>query len=441
MFHQILVVLLISSAIQASLCSTAEAIADIIESHYVENSIDFEVVTCSDSIMERDLIDKILKRSASEYKTIGIKRNVISGRVELDKSAIVICESAENFEKFNQKVALVNKLPKPLNILVYVPKMSLEKLRILPDNSSDILRFQSLMIETEESFEIIGFQWYSNKVCGKRQATTLNTFTKRFKLWSSKQFFVPNLRDFHGCPVSIGVLRGAQPASDAYQPNKDNTSLHFWGYNIQIMEVLSQNLNFKANFNAVEVPKIREMFDKFDYMMFSYGFSFIHESSYYITETYNVIDWVILVPPGHYYTPYEKLLLPFSYETWIWFVVLHIVAIVVILIVKVMSKTVRDFVFGLNVTNPVLNLLIAFTGGGQMVLPGRNFARFILMMYILFSLVVRTAYQGISFELLINDPQRSPVGSVDEMIEGNMSLYYKAISTQRQVEEMDLFPK
>jgi hypothetical protein len=34
-------------------------------------------------------------------------------------------------------------------------------------------------------------------------------------------------------------------------------------------------------------------------------------------------------------------------------------------------------------------------------LPGRNFARFILMQFILFSLVVRTGYQGVQFDMML----------------------------------------
>jgi hypothetical protein len=34
-------------------------------------------------------------------------------------------------------------------------------------------------------------------------------------------------------------------------------------------------------------------------------------------------------------------------------------------------------------------------------LPGRNFARFFLMNYILFSLVVRTGYQGVQYDMML----------------------------------------
>jgi hypothetical protein len=47
----------------------------------------------------------------------------------------------------------------------------------------------------------------------------------------------------------------------------------------------------------------------------------------------------------------------------------------------------------------VISSIILF-GGGLVVLPSRNFARFILMQYTLFALIMRTGYQGVQFELM-----------------------------------------
>jgi hypothetical protein len=39
-------------------------------------------------------------------------------------------------------------------------------------------------------------------------------------------------------------------------------------------------------------------------------------------------------------------------------------------------------------------------GGGLSILPGRNFARFNLMMFVLFCFVLRNAYQGVQFNMM-----------------------------------------
>jgi hypothetical protein len=56
------------------------------------------------------------------------------------------------------------------------------------------------------------------------------------------------------------------------------------------------------------------------------------------------------------------------------------------------------------------------------VLPGRNFARFILMLYLLFCLVLRTAYQGKQFEFMGKEMRRPDPKTVENLIEKQFSL-------------------
>lgn len=70
-------------------------------------------------------------------------------------------------------------------------------------------------------------------------------------------------------------------------------------------------------------------------------------------------------------------------------------------------------------------LSIASFGLGQVVLPGRNFARFLLATYLLFCIVVRSAYQGKQFEFIQKNMRPASVETIDEMIEKNFTLYFR----------------
>jgi hypothetical protein len=80
-------------------------------------------------------------------------------------------------------------------------------------------------------------------------------------------------------------------------------------------------------------------------------------------------------------------------------------------------------VFGTGVRTPCLNLFIAFIGGAQKKLPGRNFARFLLMIFLMYSLVIRTLYQASFYELLRSNKRHEEVQSIDEMIEKDFKFY------------------
>jgi hypothetical protein len=95
----------------------------------------------------------------------------------------------------------------------------------------------------------------------------------------------------------------------------------------------------------------------------------------------------------------------------------------VIFLINSRSKVVQNFVFGTNVKTPYLNLFIAFIGGSQKKLPGRNFARFLLMMFLMYSLVIRTIYQGSFYQFLKSNKKHREAQSVDELTEKDFKIY------------------
>lgn len=112
------------------------------------------------------------------------------------------------------------------------------------------------------------------------------------------------------------------------------------------------------------------------------------------------LDLSLLVSAGEEYTPFEKLFLPFDYGTWIALGVKFSIGICTILIIKCFGARCQVFVFGSKVQTPIFNLLVAFFAQSQQIQPSTNFARYVLMMYILFSMIIRTGYQGVQFELI-----------------------------------------
>jgi hypothetical protein len=79
-------------------------------------------------------------------------------------------------------------------------------------------------------------------------------------------------------------------------------------------------------------------------------------------------------------------------------------------------------------------------GGGMITLPGRNFARFILMMYIWFALIVRTGYQGVQFDMMLKEMRPKDVETIDELIANNYTIYFNKDWLQT-VQEMDFIKR
>jgi hypothetical protein len=75
-------------------------------------------------------------------------------------------------------------------------------------------------------------------------------------------------------------------------------------------------------------------------------------------------------------------------------------------------------------------------GGSQAKLPGRNFARFLLMSFVLLSLIVRSAYSGSLFNILKNDVFSKEISSIEEINKLGYSFYmYESLALRLKGEK------
>lgn len=132
---------------------------------------------------------------------------------------------------------------------------------------------------------------------------------------------------------------------------------------------------------------------------------------------------ILVVPPGKELTPLDKLLFPFTLIVWILLLSCILLAIVIIFAVEFHSNELQIFIFGFQVKNPILNLLNSLLGGAQNRLPRGTFARFILMNFLLFSLNVRTLYQGSMYHLMQSNRKYSELQSIDEIVADELKIY------------------
>lgn len=147
-------------------------------------------------------------------------------------------------------------------------------------------------------------------------------------------------------------------------------------------------------------------------------FTMLSSCVYY---TSNLI-WTI--PPGRENTSLEKLLKPFQTPVWIVFLITLALSFAVVGVLQMkFSKNVQNFVFGKNVSDPMLNILNIIFGGSLPSLPTRNFARTVLAIFMLYSFIVQNSYKGSLFQFMRDTIREREVRTADEMIEQNFKFY------------------
>jgi len=90
-------------------------------------------------------------------------------------------------------------------------------------------------------------------------------------------------------------------------------------------------------------------------------------------------------------------------------------AVATILIINRFSAKIKTIFYGLRVQNPIFNIIRGFFGIGQTMLPDGNFARLILISFIFWYLVIRTAYQGKLFEFTTTTIRKPEMRTLEEL--------------------------
>jgi ABC-type amino acid transport substrate-binding protein len=241
------------------------------------------------------------------------------------------------------------------------------------------------------------------------------------------------MKNLNKCAIRVPIGTDSEPHVIAEL--RSDGSFAVQGPDISLLNVLSESLNFWINYtyvgdtgyllsNGNATGFFKALMDgSVDLTIAAWSIKSNRIAHFDFTTSYANDVITFIIPPGRRLTPLEQLVYPFSIFLWISLVCVLMAGLFVICLIKTRSKDVQNFIFGSSVGSPFVNILAAFIGGSQNRLPRRNFARFILMLFLLYSLIIRTLYQGSFFQLLTSDELRGQIRSIEELIEKDFKIY------------------
>lgn len=268
--------------------------------------------------------------------------------------------------------------------------------------------------------------------CNDTTPKTINSFKDGKFEKSVEKLYPKKMKNLLNCPIRVAISNNSKPLIFAEKLTNGEYELH--GRDINLINTLSESLNFRINYTFIgdegfflengtaEGPLRALLDDKSDFAVSDWWLK--ANRLKFLDSTYSYFNdkIVFLIPPGRELSTFEKLFFPFELSVWVLIGTCFLVGFAVIAIVTHRLNS-QDFVFGSGVGNPYLNMFIGFIGGGQKVLPKRNFARFLLMMFLMYSLVIRSVYQGSFYRLMQSNKREKEVQSIDEMIKKNFIVY------------------
>ncbi|XP_055522402.1 uncharacterized protein LOC129716592 [Wyeomyia smithii] len=260
------------------------------------------------------------------------------------------------------------------------------------------------LFNEEDSVQLYSFFPYGENVCGFVEPVLLD--------WQKDRLFRSRLQQFYGCPLRVGTFEN-RPFIIITNDSQGHRSLS--GFEGNLVNVISRQLNFSM---TVVTPPNNDQFGyiggygnntglmkllvdgSVDFGVGSLGLRTDRMALLSPGEFHYTTDMVFAVPSGRPLTAFEKLFLPLSTETWYVACAFFVCALITIAIVNVQRRKVREFVVGRSIRAPALNFINVLFGGPLEKCPGRNFARTLLMLWMLHTLVMRAVYQGSLYKYL-----------------------------------------
>ncbi|XP_050067590.1 uncharacterized protein LOC126556365 [Anopheles maculipalpis] len=123
------------------------------------------------------------------------------------------------------------------------------------------------------------------------------------------------------------------------------------------------------------------------------------------------------VPQGRPYSAFEKLFRPFRNYIWtaLGAMLGGVMMVVAVLSCGKRARSWRSIVYGSSVRMPLLGALYLLWGGTVVTVPRRSFARSLLVLWLGFTFVLRTLYQGSLYLYLQRSATYPPLATIEEV--------------------------
>lgn len=402
------------------------------------------VISVSNFGSDFDLIDSVFLKSFGQENfpyNISHSKIIRNNNYFMYGPGLLIFDSVDTLKAFNIVINVRNSLPKSMHFVVYCKKATfrdIESAKIVFSikrkyqqfvtdlvDMTNIMQFQYFIVNDGDFIKLLTFVFYMPGYCGEAKLVEVNRFDKNKGLWETDNFKLDKFANFNGCPLVIGVFKYSFASHFEID---ENGMIVYGGYQVEALRAMAENLNFTCHLTPYLHLEKKFYFKdiKLDYLLAagSLGqYKYLHKV--HITRPYLFTSDVIVVPIGEEFSAYEKLILPFDFVTWALIIFSFVAAFTTILVLRCFGSDVRHFVFGRNVNSPALNVIMILFGISQIVLPRRNFARYLTTLYILYCLIIRTAWQGKTFEFMQKDMRKPEVQSIAEMIDRNYTFYVR----------------
>jgi hypothetical protein len=411
---------------------SSRAIENFIEIMKDKYYMEFEILTLGDDKNLMKIANEVIRRSnipINARTDLTVNKTTKFYDLWMNKSSIVLSSHEEL--KIGLRADFSQVEYRSVYFLIHCPYATEDDNAFYSSKTVFIPeRLFNLAHTFSGNMTLIGTEIVSKNSC-EPVARSMNTFLASTMRWNTTNF-IPQYKNFYGCELEVCYIAAWRGYWYIFGYEEKNGTHTVNGLSTNLLPFLKQHLRL-GNFKYVNM-------DKEDYhcdlLLYYHRYKYLHEGSEnsqnytFFTnhaETYPIMyqEFETVVTKGLAYTPIEKLFLPFDLETWIMIMITFAIGFLTIFIIYRCNRFVQRFVFGTFVRDPSLYLTSIFFGIGVTRLPTRNFARYLFMVFTLYCLIIRTAYQGKMYEFLNKDMRKPTAKTMDDIADMKIPMLYE----------------
>jgi hypothetical protein len=350
-----------------------------------------------------------------------------------NRSALILLSSPKVFDIFLHRTFILNDYPLKLKFIIYCKGFGLKfpNPLSLPYLVQPIIDYGYFVQSNSSHLTSSTYFMYSPSHCRIHKIKDVNFFDKALMTWTSPIVFHEKFMNFYGCLVTLGYRFDNEYCEFRLKDGK------LLGYIFDFFDIMAGKANFTKNYKALttigyEVP---EKFRNSSYQFLKYDVTLnagslsrpSKKTANHITVIFHEREQILYITPSESYSSYEKLILPFDATTWTLLLITFGISFIAVFFISFTTRKIQDIVYGYNVTTPAFNIVSIFFGVAQFRVPTENFSRIILVIFIFFCLIIRTAYQGVQFDMMTNDIRKPLPKTFPDLKRMGYTIVYKDV--------------
>jgi hypothetical protein len=375
-----------------------QPITDVVRELFIKSEIKFDTIIYGNfSPHLKSVVDGVEKNLRDENLKGKIEKSFESQIIQIGspkewnhfifRSALILVGKDEKDKDFFKYWKLTNQYPKRLKFLLYFEneEWNFFKYELISSfKVGHLTHFAYFLTRNKNGITLWTNEEFEENSCNKLQKVKIDSFTQK---WKNDLKIPEKFQNFHNCPIRL-VCEYSTPY--CYMKDKEITGI--------IPEIIKPasvrgNINPKFLIYAIDPKNILDFQPRQEFKLQDVLMMFL-SSVCHSTVTFLPSRLVFEMTPPDKFTNWEKVLLPFDFDTWKFLLITFGVSFLFVFVINQLPNFIKDLVYGENVRVPAYNIVGTFFGIGQIKLPEGNFARILLMIFILFCLIIRTAYQG-----------------------------------------------